>query len=190
MNWICEHPLGDLYVLGKHNSKCLQCFSFFFSKFLNVSAEKVSASFGCLWGVLSLLELLWFSMQSYTKVFLKHFESFPVNYFWPSGILWSIIFCNWNIFSMILALLIFQNHRESLLKQMEKVINSWRGEAGNKMDKLQMIFCVGPPSINFISFGLRLFLHRKLEAFLSLFPFFPSFRRGGDGGCEGTSFWN
>lgn len=43
------------------------------------------------------------------------------------------------------------------------------------MDKLQVIFCVGPPSINFISFALRLFLCRKLEAFPSP-PFF--FRKG------------
>lgn len=47
-------------------------------------------------------------------MFSEQFESFLVIYFWPSDALWSIIFCNWNIFSMILAHLIFQNQRASL----------------------------------------------------------------------------
>lgn len=151
MNWICEHPLRDLYVLGKHILKCLWCFSSFSSKFLNVNVQKVPVSFKCLWGVLSFLGFLWFSMQFYIKVFLKHFESFPVNYFWPSGILWSIIFCNWNIFSMILARLIFQNHREPLLKQMEKVINSWRGgwTSYEWYSVLDPLLLISSPSISF-----------------------------------------
>jgi len=39
------------------------------------------------------------------------------------------------------------------------------------MDKLQVIYCVGLPSVQFISFGLRLFRHGKLQDFWLFFPF-------------------
>lgn len=111
-------PQGPL-CFRKHIWKRLQCFSSFFF-FLNVNVQNVSVSFKFIWGPLSLLWFLWFRVQFY------HECSWSI----LKASLWIIscllVFCEASYFATelflawLLSHLIFQNHREPLLTQMEK----------------------------------------------------------------------
>lgn len=144
LNWRCEYLPRVPFV--KHIWKCLQCFySFFF--FLNVNAQKVSVSFKFIWGPLSLLGFLWFRVQFYHKCSWSIFRASlwiisGLLVFYEASYFATEIFLEW-----FLSHLIFQNHKEPFLTQMEKWLIP-EGETGNKMDKLWVIFCVGSPSIN------------------------------------------
>lgn len=154
------HSGRDLFVLGKHILKCLQWFSSFFPKFLDVNIQKVSGGSKCLRGVLS--QGFYDSACNFIQ---KCSWSIPKASLWIiSGLL---VFYEASYFAIEIFLAWFY-----LLKQMGKVINSWRREAGNKMDKLQVIFCVGPLSVSFISFDQRLFCAENLKHFFLFFSFF------------------